>query len=146
MASWWSAERSPARFHFQRFLNEFWRLAGSALAWLKEGEPSRRARGLQLLREWLSSEQLAQSEANGYFDVIGGDSGKRYRIHAGTNMNITELDDAGSPRRGWCFVPEGYLVAGDVMLAQKIALETNERGALAVAKEFSLCLGRCARP
>jgi hypothetical protein len=25
-----------------------------------------------------------------------------------------------------------YLVAGDVMLAQKIALETDERGALAV--------------
>jgi hypothetical protein len=33
----------------------------------------------------------------------------------------------------WCFVPEGNLVAGDVMLAQKIALETNERAALAVA-------------
>jgi hypothetical protein len=24
---------------------------------------------------------------------------------------------------GWCFVPSGHLVAGDVMLAQKIALE-----------------------
>jgi hypothetical protein len=35
-------------------------------------------------------------------------------------------------------VPEGYLVAGDVMLAQKIALETNELGALKVANNFSL--------
>ena len=33
-------------------------------------------------------------------------------------------------------VPLGYLVAGDVMLAQKIALETNEFGALAVANSF----------
>ncbi len=39
-------------------------------------------------------------------------------------------------RVGWCFAPKGYLVAGDVMLAQKIALETDERGALAVANRF----------
>ena len=37
---------------------------------------------------------------------------------------------------GWCFVPNRHLVPGDVMLAQKIALETNERGALAVANKF----------
>jgi hypothetical protein len=37
---------------------------------------------------------------------------------------------------GWCFVPEGSLVAGDVMLAQKIALETSEYAALAVARRF----------
>jgi hypothetical protein len=40
------------------------------------------------------------------------------------------------PVLGWCFVPCTPLVAGDVVLAQKIALETNERGALAVAKSF----------
>jgi hypothetical protein len=51
-------------------------------------------------------------------------------------MNIHELDGAGRPRVGWCFVPKGYLVAGDVMLAQKIALETDERGALTVANKF----------
>jgi hypothetical protein len=41
------------------------------------------------------------------------------------------------PVTGWCFVPRGPLVAGDVMLAQKIALETDESGALAVAKNFT---------
>jgi hypothetical protein len=51
-------------------------------------------------------------------------------------MNIHEIDRAGRARIGWCFVPNAYLVAGDVMLAQKIALETDERGALAVAKTF----------
>ncbi len=35
-----------------------------------------------------------------------------------------------------CFAPVGYLVAGDIMLAQKIALETNESGALAVANRI----------
>ena len=35
-----------------------------------------------------------------------------------------------------CFVPSGGLVAGDVMLVQKIALETNEQTTLAVANPF----------
>jgi hypothetical protein len=34
----------------------------------------------------------------------------------------------------------GALVAGDVMLAQKIALETNERAALAIANRFPIPL------
>jgi hypothetical protein len=93
-------------------------------------------RGLKLLREWLSPEQRAQFDAERYFDVIGCHSGKKYRIRYGSSANVDELDDAGVPRMGWCFVPDAYLVAGDVMLAQKIALETNERAALAVANRF----------
>jgi hypothetical protein len=53
----------------------------------------------------------------------------------GTNVYV--LDDASRPRAGWCFVPRDYLVLGDVMLAQKIALETDERGALAVTNNFT---------
>jgi hypothetical protein len=37
----------------------------------------------------------------------------------------------------WCFLPTGQLVAADIMLAQKIALETNEHKALAVANGFA---------
>jgi hypothetical protein len=59
-----------------------------------------------------------------------------------TSMNIHELDGAGYPCVGWCFAPKGYLVAGDVMLAQKIALETGERGALTVANKFFVPTGR----
>jgi hypothetical protein len=51
--------------------------------------------------------------------------------------NILELDETDRPSIGWCFVPRDNLVAGDVMLAQKIALETDEWGALAVARTFS---------
>src|SRR5712672_1565247 len=100
------------------------------------------ARGLELLKEWLSPEQFAQYDAKSYFEVTGYHSGKRYRINHGTSMNIHELDGAGRPRVGWCFAPKGYLVAGDVMLAQKIALETDERGALAVANKFPVTMGR----
>jgi hypothetical protein len=101
----------------------------------------REARGLDLLKEWLSPEQFAQYNANSYFEVTGCHSGKRYRINHGTSMNIHELDGTGRPRVGWCFAPKGYLVAGDVMLAQKIALETDERGALAVANRFFVPTG-----
>jgi hypothetical protein len=94
------------------------------------------ARGLKLLKEWLSPAQLAQFEQQGYFDVTAGDSGKHYRIHNGTVQNVYELDAQGEQICGWCFAPAGGLVAGDVMLAQKVALETDERGALLVANRF----------
>ena len=114
------------------------RCARSVREWLYD--PGRlnetESRGVKLLKEWLSNEQLAQYEQHKYFDVTGCHSGKRYRIRHGTGTNVYELDGAGRPRAGWCFVPKDYLVAGDVMLAQKIALETDELGALAIANNF----------
>jgi hypothetical protein len=64
-------------------------------------------------------------------------SGTRYRIRYGTGLNITQIGSRGNVEAGLCFFPCEPLVAGDVMLAQKIALETDEWSALAVAKRFS---------
>ena len=94
------------------------------------------ARSVRLLRDWLSPSQRAQFAAMGYFDVVGEQSGRRYRIFSGTSLNVCELDDRGRVRCGWCFVPVGDLPTGDVMLAQKLALETSETSALAVARQF----------
>jgi hypothetical protein len=88
------------------------------------------------MRRWLSPHQRAEFDDKGTFEVVGCDSGKRYRIYRGTAQNVFEIDDAGQPKICWCFMPSGELVAGDVMLAQKIALEANESGALAVANRF----------
>ena len=99
------------------------------------------ARGESLLREWLSPNERAQYDALGYFDVVGCHTGKTYRIRQGTSTNVEELDKNGVARIGWCFVPKGYLVEGDVMLAQKISLETNERAALAAANRFTPATG-----
>ena len=104
--------------------------------------PTRKERGINLLREWLSPEQRAQFDAKRYFDVIGCDSGKRYRIHYGETTNVHEIGDDDLPSIGWCFMPVGSLVAGDVMLAQKIALETYEYGALAVANRCPIRFSR----
>ena len=99
-------------------------------------EITKDARGLQLMREWLSPEQRAEFDDSGRFEVVGCDSGKRYRIYRGTAQNVFEIDDAGELKLGLCFTPSGNLVAGDAMLAQKIALETDESGALAIANRF----------
>jgi len=105
------------------------------------GTPSD-SRALTLLKEWLSPKQRACYERFRYFDVVGSDTGTRYRIHHGTQTNIEELSHTGQRVCKWCFAPEGNLVAGDVMLAQKIALETNERGALSVAHRTFVSMGR----
>jgi|SRR3954453_18416587 len=114
-----------------RFLRKLW-------TWLREAgrvhEPERRA--LALMREWLSSAQREQYDRVGYFDVVGSYSGRRYRIRRGTAANVYELDEFDHPVTGWCFMPREALPTGDVMLAQKIALENDERSALAVAKIF----------
>jgi hypothetical protein len=105
-------------------------------------EFERNARGLGLLKNWLSPAQLLSYEEHGYFDVTGAHSGRIYRIHHGAQANVEQLDEAGRPVCAWCFGPEGNLVPGDVMLAQKIALEADERAALAVAvRHLTLHIG-----
>src|SRR6476660_4209657 len=99
---------------------------------------AREARGIALMREWLSPAQRAQFDGSKFFEVVGCDSGCRFRIHYGRVTNVHQIDDAGEPVVGWCFVPSGGLVAGDIMLVQKIALETDEQATLAVANRFKI--------
>jgi hypothetical protein len=111
-------------------------------ALLREARPRPRteadARALALLRSWLTPEQDRQWADRGEFDVVGGDTGTRYRITYRAVMNVHQLDDAGRPVKQWCFAPVGNLATGDVLLAQKIALETMERQALALANSQRL--------
>jgi hypothetical protein len=86
-----------------------------------------------LLKEWLSPEQRSTLHKYGFFEVRGSHTGKCYRIRRGRNMNIYEVDTGQTQVAIWCFGPVGHLPLGDVMLAQKLALETDEQAALAVA-------------
>jgi len=97
-------------------------------------------KAITLLQLWLSPNQAEQYSSYGHFEVIGSDTGKRYRIRDGRMMNVDEVDHVGNKVCEWCFLPKGKLAAGDVMLAQKIALETFECQALAVANRSSACL------
>ena len=103
-------------------------------SFVRENSPE--GRGRYLLRKWLSRDQREQFDSKGYLDVVGCHSGKRYRIYYGVLSNVRELDAEGLPVAGLCFAPSDSLPPGDVVLAQKIALETDERETLAVAKRF----------
>lgn len=92
-------------------------------------------RALKLLKAHLSGEQLKQFEREAAFDVIGGDTGRRYRITQGRVMNVQLLDRYGLWRTCLCFEPRGRLPIGDVLLAQKFALELFEMDALDAANK-----------
>jgi len=124
---------SGGRFRSAR---ELGRCRPALLRALAAVAPKAHARSLQLLRESLSTEQREQHEKQGYFEVIGGQTGRRYRIKNGAQMNIEMLDTRGRSISELCFMPEGGLPVGDVMLAQKFALELFEQDALKVANTF----------
>lgn len=95
------------------------------------------SRGETLLREWLSPPQLVDYDAFRHFDVIGCHTGTRYRITKVRTFNVKQLDVDGRELDRLCFMPRGGLVQGDVMLAQKIALETDEAAVLGIANRSS---------
>jgi hypothetical protein len=80
-----------------------------------------------LLRAWLSPEQAQQYNSQKHFDVIGSDTGTRYRIRHGRQINIDQLDSAGKKVCMWCVGPEGNLAASDCMLAQKSPWRRSKR-------------------
>jgi hypothetical protein len=127
LLDWWAQQRHDGT------RNAFF---GHGLAVGDVGSKRAQERGITLLKEHLAPAQRLQYEKYGFFDVIGGRTGKRYRIRHGRQMNIEQLDRAGRRVCGWCFYPQGNLVAGDVMLAQKVALELFEIDALRIANRF----------
>ena len=62
---------------------------------------------MTLLREWLSPQQQAQFKEFGWFEVIGDDTGKRYRILYGAATNVHELDGDGQPQSGGALCQKG---------------------------------------
>ena len=134
----------------------FWQ-EGVVLSWLREllrlgpnfehelALPARGGRQLHLaFCAWdllminLTPEQANQLHRTSAFDVIGGDTGRRYRIRHGFTFNVDLLSERGQRVASFCFRPRGYLPMGDIMLAQKNALELFELEALKIAN--------CLRP
>jgi hypothetical protein len=125
LLQWWAQRREQLVSSFS-----FLRVTGDV------GSKRAQERGLKLLRDNLTPLQRQQYEKFGYFDVLGGNTGKRYRIRHGRQMNIDQLDKNGRRVCGWCFFPQGNLVSGDIMLAQKMALELYEVETLRIANRY----------
>jgi hypothetical protein len=107
---------------------------GAGVSWTFDGIAEQRA--LELLKQNLTPTQREQFDRRRSFDVIGGSTGTRYRIHRGHQMNVEELWPDAKRARLLCFVPMGPLPVADEMLAQKVALETFECDALAAANKI----------
>jgi hypothetical protein len=118
-------------------LRELLRWIGDDASWQRRLEPLDEdpQRAIQLLKENLTMTQREQYESHGFFEVTGGATGRRYRIHRGFQMNVEALNAAGRRVRLLCFLPQGRLPICDNMLAQKIALELFELEALKIARE-----------
>jgi len=86
-----------------------------------------------LLKSNLTPEQANQLHRTRAFEVIGGATGRRYRIRHGFIFNVDLLSEQGRRVVSFCFRPGGDLPVGDIMLAQKNALELFEFEALKVA-------------
>ena len=108
-------------------------IADSRSGWRGKARGQAEERGIALLQAWLDPEQAEQWASRRAFEVRGCDTGTRYRITCGTAMNVHQLDQAGRRVAKWCFVPKGTLVTGDILLAQKVALETMENQVLKLA-------------
>lgn len=102
------------------------------------GSDKARQRGEALLKENLRPEQLEAYERTGTFDAIGCHTGRRYRIDKNENFNVQLIDARDKILARLCFQPGEPLVTGDRMLAQKIALENDERDALDVANAVTI--------
>jgi hypothetical protein len=94
-------------------------------------------RGVALLLVNLTPRQRRQYVRDRHFDVIGGASGTHYRLWHSFQQNIEELDQDGRRRWIWCVHPRETLVVGDVLLAQKTALELYEPEAIRIAHCYS---------
>jgi hypothetical protein len=94
-------------------------------------------RGVSLLLANLTPRQRRQYLRERHFDVIGGASGTHYRLWHCFQQNVEELDPDGRRRWIWCFHPRDTLVVGDVLLAQKTALELFEPEAIRIAHCYS---------
>lgn len=102
-------------------------------AFFEVGTPAAREKGMRLLFLRLTPLQRRQLTNKGYFEVIGGDTGRCYRIWRGRVRNVDQLDTRGRRVCTWCFYPRGRLVTGDIMLAQKLALQLCETATLRIA-------------
>jgi hypothetical protein len=88
------------------------------------------ARGLDLLLKFLSPVQTREFKETNSFIVVGSHSKRCYRIHHAQYYNVENCEDGIC----YCFLPsDAGICIPDVMLAQKIMLESDEHAAMLVA-------------
>jgi hypothetical protein len=99
----------------------------------KEDAATKRAEEMLFLL--LNDEQRKQYEDYGYFETKVDD--RLYRINKGRAMNV-ELIEGGVAKFKYCALPKDYMPAPDVMAAQLLMLQTDEKRFLSIANRTGL--------
>lgn len=94
----------------------------TALRLIAEGAA---VRAMDLLYSCLNDEQREMLRAHKKFRVVSNKL-NIFEICEGKTHNIYKLDMQGKRVENWCVLPQGELAMGDVLLAQKVWLETDE--------------------
>jgi hypothetical protein len=94
------------------------------------------ARARMLLERALTPEQRRDLLAKRYFYVKGRKF--NYRIREGQSGNVDALDTSGCVISRYCARPLGRVPVYDVMLAQKLWIETDENMFLKTAAPYPL--------
>ena len=117
---------------FWRFLENLKQTPMSDIGPMVDFE-TRRARAMALLRSWLTARQIEQLDRYNCF-LVNSNLGNYFVIGHGVDWNVRALNAQRRPREMLCFQPSlTSLYEGDVMLAQKILLETDEAAVWRVA-------------
>jgi hypothetical protein len=95
-------------------------------------DPTAQENARALLLSCLTPAQQEEYQASQSF-TVKVPSGNRYRIEPRKNYNVVGLSRKGRPQAEYCAGPVEDVPLEDQMLAQKLLLETDEAGFLAVA-------------
>lgn len=82
-------------------------------------------RAKKLLRSLLSPKQKRELTERQQFSMVGSEGGI-YEIRQGRSGNVYRVDKEGRRDMSYCCHPREYVPDEDTMLAQKLALETDE--------------------
>lgn len=98
------------------------------------------ARANALLERHLSEWQLSLLKGRGWFIATGNETGRRYRIRRGWVGNVDVIDDDNNVSGKYCIHPACLIPTGDLMLLQKLMIESDERRFLATANKLDVYL------
>jgi hypothetical protein len=115
-----------------RNTNNFLQNLDGQYADLQADQAGREERAMGLLKSWLADGEWESLERHGYFEVVGS-AGGRFRLYAKDCFGVRKLRPGKLLGDAYCVVPEGAPALGDILLAQKIALETDEERTLLIA-------------
>lgn len=102
----------------------------------KAAELAAKQKAEKLLLENLSAEQRDTLVKRGFF-YLHLQNGKKYRLDRHTHGNVYLVDEENRLVRKFCAQPSG-VPADDAILAQKLALETDEQSFLRVANATNM--------